>query len=568
MRNYLLGLFLFVCGISFLLFLPWTTRLSSTVVNAGDPLFYAWNIAHNAYSFSHGLTNLLDTNIFYPETNTLAYSDTLFIQSLITAPVYWITHNSIFAENLYILLTFPLTALAMFVLIVEITKNKSVSFVGSLFFTFSYSRLSQIGHVPMVSTQFLPLFFLFLIRYFRSGSWKDAFLTMIFFVCSVASSIYFGVMVGILGALLGVCSVFVIKRKFILGRSIKIIIACIPTFVLLVVLLFPYIRFKVENPTLSRSLEESSTYSSHPINYITVLPSSVISTLGLPKQTGEWAAFPTLTVVILACIGLWYGYKKRKADTLILGLVGFVSLLFSFGPELTIKLWQYVRFTMPYYYLYQIFPPLQIIRVPARFSLFFVLFLTVFASFGIEALLTKVARRHYKILLFCIAGLFFIEVWQQPMQTVLVPQQKQIPEVYLWLAKQDYGVVAELPLTPMHWGNKADVQLVKEYKNITVNDMLVNETYRTYFSIFHKKPMINGYSGYFPASYLSAAFRLASFPSEDSLEFIASRNIRYIIVHFWEYTAENQASLSALLQANPSLHLLQSFGQDMVYELQ
>ena len=92
--------FLIYLLLTILLTWPLTPLAWDHVINAGDPLFYAWNLMHNVRSMTNGFSNLLDTNIFFPTTNTLALSDTLAIQTLLAAPIIWLANNPILAINL------------------------------------------------------------------------------------------------------------------------------------------------------------------------------------------------------------------------------------------------------------------------------------------------------------------------------------------------------------------------------------------------------------------------------------------------------------------------------------
>src|SRR3989344_8187533 len=107
-------IFLLYLGLAVVLTWPLARLARDHVINAGDPLFYAWNFMHNTRALTHGFTGLLDTNIYYPTTNTLAFSDTLAAQTLFAAPIIWLTHNPILAENLYVLLTFPVAGIGMY----------------------------------------------------------------------------------------------------------------------------------------------------------------------------------------------------------------------------------------------------------------------------------------------------------------------------------------------------------------------------------------------------------------------------------------------------------------------
>ena len=86
--------------VTFFFLWPLPLHMSDSVINTGDPLFYAWNLMHNVQSALQGFNGLLDTPIYYPTPNTLAFSDTLFAQSLLAFPIILVTNNPILAENL------------------------------------------------------------------------------------------------------------------------------------------------------------------------------------------------------------------------------------------------------------------------------------------------------------------------------------------------------------------------------------------------------------------------------------------------------------------------------------
>ena len=50
-------------------------------------------------------------------------------------------------------------------------------------------------------------------------------------------------------------------------------------------------------------------------------------------------------------------------------------------------------------------------------------------------------------------------------------------------------------------------------------------------SIFHWKPLINGYSGFYPASYLRRLLDLRRFPEPFSLRVLRREGVRYLVIH-------------------------------------
>jgi hypothetical protein len=98
----------------------------------------------------------------------------------------------------------------------------------------------------------------------------------------------------------------------------------------------------------------------------------------------------------------------------------------------------------------------------------------------------------------------------------LTPLEKAPSQVYRWLRSQPDGVVAEFPFprTP------ADVP---------------REGLVLYRSTFHWKPMVNGYSGFYPRSYQDLWTALESFPSDTAVAALQARGVTYLVVHEREY---------------------------------
>jgi hypothetical protein len=55
--------------------------------DTGDTVLHEWTLAWVAHQVVRDPLHLFDANIFYPERTTLAYSDHLFVQAMMTAPI-------------------------------------------------------------------------------------------------------------------------------------------------------------------------------------------------------------------------------------------------------------------------------------------------------------------------------------------------------------------------------------------------------------------------------------------------------------------------------------------------
>jgi hypothetical protein len=449
MKKALIALFTFSLLLAFIIFLPYTGDITHRLPNAIDPVFYAWNIHHNAYAIFQGFNFVLDTNTFYPLTNTLAYSDTLWGQSPITSVVIWITHNPIFAENIAIIVSFPFAAGAMYLLSFYLTKNIPASILSGLFFAFCYPRLSQIGHLPTVFNFWLPLFILDLLKFLHTGTWKHLVLFLMWYIFAISSSIYFGVfLIPTTAVILTVELIRLIKNKktnhlkMLIG---KVAILFLPFICTLSIFLFPYIRLKAEHPEIKRSIDEMTYLRATPIDYISVLPTSTYLAKFLPNSVNEHVLFPTLTLMTLSLLGLILSIKKRRYYALIFGISAFVSFILSLGNEQSFSIGPFSTgvIKMPYYYLYHAFPVFQVVRVPARLGIFVILAMSALAAIAI-AQISKI--RMFRLLVAICACVFFVEIWQTNTPFITMPKADSLPEVYTWLKKQPPStIIAEVP---------------------------------------------------------------------------------------------------------------------------
>ncbi len=569
MKKILFVFTIVLAAITIGIFFPLSLRSNDALPNAIDPVFYAWNLFHNVQSVSRGFGDLLDTNIFYPQTNTLALSDTLYAQTLLTAPIIFFTKNPILAENIYIFSTFPLAALAMFFLSYYLTDHLWASLLSGIFYAFSYPRISQIGHMPALSSQWLPLVFLYLIKYIREGKLKNLLYSFFWYAVSMASTIYFGVFLIPLAGITLLIESLGISRINVLRMLKELSIIFFPAIVILVIITFPYIRLRAENPGISRVLEDSwsLSFSAIPADYLSVLPTSWLGDIGFRVTTNEHPLYPSLTLMVLAGLSVFFIEKKQGKSLVGFAIISTAAFFFSLGPYANLHIGTIVlnKVPMPYYYLYNIFPLLQSVRVPARFSIFVILGLSVCAAFTLKKLLIHPKRMGLGIM---ITLIFLTEIWQVQTAYVPIPLWKDAPAVYHFIdATPDTNIIVELPLHPEWLSIPMENQLMKKYEDITENDVYAMETYRTYYSAFHRKRMFNGYSSFFPTVYHDHSSVMDKFPTPDAIRVLQKEHVRYILIHASEYTNVPYSDIEREIQNFPILKKVVQFGTDYVYEL-
>ena len=303
-----------------------------------------------------------------------------------------------------------------------------------------------------------------------------------------------------------------------------------------------------------------------PIDYMSVLPTSFIAPY-LPNNTNEHVLFPTLTLLFLAIFGIALSLKKNKYMVGLSVALMVMSVTLSFGDQQGFSLGSYSTGTLrlPYYYLYTYLPIFQIIRVPARFAIFVILSLSMLSAFGIKELIKRKYGTWIIGAFFCI---FLLEIWQIRTPFVSIPLKNSIPDVYVWIAKQpEPMILAELPVSLFYHGRKMEEQLTIPYTKLEKEDVYALETYRVYFSSFHQKRMLNGYSGYLSDTYNKLTEMLEGFPSEYTILEMRKIGITHIVVHSLQYDPKIREEMMATLKLSPLVTLTFDNSIDFVYRI-
>ncbi|MCU1383943.1 MAG: hypothetical protein JWL71_2640, partial [Acidobacteria bacterium] len=109
---------------------PQVFRMSDGVHDPGDPLMVTWVLSWVAHQLPIAPAHIFDANIFYPERNTLAYSETLLVPGLFAAPLYWLGVAPILIYNLVFLSGFALSGVGVALLVRRLTGNDGAAVVA------------------------------------------------------------------------------------------------------------------------------------------------------------------------------------------------------------------------------------------------------------------------------------------------------------------------------------------------------------------------------------------------------------------------------------------------------
>ena len=77
-----------------------------------------------------------------------------------------------------------------------------------------------------------------------------------------------------------------------------------------------------------------------------------------------------------------------------------------------------------------------------------------------------------------------------------------------------------------------------------------------YYSTFHWQYLINGYSGFFPPSYVKLVRGTRNFPDQPSIDAIKSHGVRYVVIHGEYLKGDRYATLLPQLDRRPDMTLV------------
>ncbi len=197
--------------------------------------------------------------------------------------------------------------------------------------------------------------------------------------------------------------------------------------------------------------------------------------------------------------------------------------------------------TPVYGWLFAVFPPMRGLRAAARFGNLFLFAVAVLGGMGLATLLRSSRLKAQATWLgIALVVLINLESLRAPME---YQPFRGIPGVYKLLATEPGPVVlAEQPF-------------------FLRQGIFLNGPY-VLASTAHWRPLMNGYSGYTPATYDRYAEAFWSFPTEGSIQAMKDAGVTHVMVHPAAFRRDHQAVLPAL--ENRSDFELMAIGPDEI----
>jgi hypothetical protein len=505
----------------------------------GDPLLSIWTLWWNATVVPF-TDRWWDGLAFFPARDTLTLSDHRVGLGIIATPLMWVGASPVTAHNVVYLATFILSALAAYALCFTLTANRGAAFVGGLVFGFNPFRAEHLPHLELLASYWLPVVFLALHRWALTPTWKWAALLSVALLMQALTSGYYFVFSGVL---IGLWMLWFRPRADGARGYLKLGMAFAFPVLLIAPILARYHDAHVAM-SLARSIHEIEALSADIAGLLTAPELLWLWNTPSSWRTPEGSLFPGLTAVGLIIVAIAFGRERwptiagtalrraRAGLAMVAACAGAVALLpalagpvaYEFGgvrisvssaykplsvcvflligwaltsPRVrarwqersplafyalaTVAMWLFalgptarlfgnrVLYKAPYSWLMLVPSVRDEFRAPARFAMLAVLTLSVAAALASHRLLRDRPPTWRATALASIALAVVLESWIAPFPLLPPPVALDIPA-----AVPSSAAVLELPSGV--------------FENATA----------MYHSIQHRRPTLNGLSGYEP----------------------------------------------------------------------
>ena len=460
----------------------------------GDTILNEWTIAWVQHQVVRDPRHLFDANIFYPEKNTLAFSEHMFTQAIMGLPARAMGASPVLVFNLLLLAGFAFTGWATCLVVYRVTGDWMAGVLSGTLLSFNAYALTHLPHLQVVHLEFLAPAVLAFDRLLARPRLAAALLLASALVLQSLTSNYFMVALA-----LAVFAAALVRIDDLLRSPRALawfVLALAITTVALLPFVSPYVEMR-EAHGLKRALDPQ--FSATWRDYLTT---------GARVHFERWSRafwgvraplYPGFTAIVLAGVAIVSGVAWRTRFGRMWAAIGVILCLASLGVHAPWYRWMYDHLAV-----------FQGIRSPSRLGQFAVAAIAILAGMGLARVRGRwQGRRWLPAATFLVLVAANLEALRAPLGYVApVP----IPSAYDVLARERRAVVAEFPFaSPQGFHHNTEYMLA---------------------STRHWRPILNGYSGFVPASYVETWKRVSGFPDAASLRALRDVGVTHVVVHY------------------------------------
>ncbi len=318
--------------------------------------------------------------------------------------VFHIIFGEPLAYNLLLIISFPIAAFGMYLLTNYFIKNKAAAFFSGIIYGFApYHVMHSLGHFGAMHIEWIPFLILFIFKYFKKASIKNAIFSLLFFCLAVFTESHYAAYLTILIFFIFVYHLifyrsYLKKKRFIITTTIILAIGGS----LLVYYYLPLIKISLlENNYLDPGFWQVERFSADLISFVTPFFLHPIwgkffgENISFKFTEGEMGSMYYLGFSIIFFMIISFIYKSKNKEEnrqkLFWQILTVLFLFFSLGPYLHI-LGDLTKIPLSYFILYKIVPFFNNIRATGRIFIIALLSLSIVVGFGIKYILEKYVK--------------------------------------------------------------------------------------------------------------------------------------------------------------------------------
>jgi hypothetical protein len=488
---------------------PIMPALRSRVVGwPGENVQYAYMTGWMSRALLLGQSPFVDPRLNYPDTLLLTATDVPYVSNLLVAPFAWLLGPT-FAYNLIILLSFVFSGYFTYLWILRLTGSRAGGLIAGLAFLLAPYRIAEsYGHLQMVCTYALPLFFWALDQALEppTPTWRALLLLAGATWLVGGASQYYLVICLVCGASYTLLSALP-RLGYLLYQGWRLLAGVA---IGAVASALPYFSALRSDLYTTYQIADTRIWSVDPLNFI--LPArlhplwgSLVERMRPEHFWIEKTLYIGVVAGLLALLALIGRDNPQRRRSLIWLGVAIVAAVFALGTDLHINnqpLQADAPFWLPAYYFAHL-PFIGFMRAWSRFGIIVVLFVALLAGMGAVRIAGWARWPHAALVL--VGALLVLDLLPGTVESSsLAPRP-----IDRWLAQQpgDFAV-AVLP----------------------ARDSLTN--YQAAFGSLFNGKYLTAYNHpeHIPSAYSAFAERAATFPDARSIHALHGMGLRYLLL--------------------------------------
>ncbi|MDE0883947.1 MAG: hypothetical protein OSB70_00295 [Myxococcota bacterium] len=503
-----------------------------------DTRLNTWILAWSQHALLTPGATLFDANALYPAPATLAGSEHLLGEALVTLPLRGFTDNAVLIYAITLMASYAILGLSTALCVRWLLGSQSVSslviaLASGLVAMAMPWRTAELSHLQLLWACWFPLIFGLSLRLLlREGSWRESTLLSVVLTLQLLSSYYLAYMVTFI---LAITSLVVIAIKGLDRPSLlRLLAPALLPYGILGLLSVPYLSRSARGEISVTLDPDRPMAGDHVGNAIDML---------LPRMDTLWQQSPGFEVtyfipasVLALALFSWLRIEKRndgpsclsrsfgrtRTASLALWLSCLVAFVMTLGSH--IRLGE-SDFRLPGYWAAITLPGFSNLRAPHRWAIVIGTLMPLLAALGAAGLINRFASRS--------TGRRWVAVFLGLLVFVNFPWTRlpTLPAFEISTARDAlYAKLRELPSGPtleIPW------PLDSLKRNAKDSGYMVASTK-------HWRPILNGFTAHVPPSFALLNRVAQGLPSREAVERIGGlTDLRWVVVH-WDELGPHQ----------------------------